>query len=68
MLIYPEIRGLKERLISMGAPAVSMTGSGPTVFGVFEDEKKAKIIYDYMKDSDALKVFFVHGISGWHKL
>ncbi|HXG30566.1 MAG TPA: 4-(cytidine 5'-diphospho)-2-C-methyl-D-erythritol kinase [Thermodesulfobacteriota bacterium] len=67
-ILYPEIMDLKERLISMGAQAVSMTGSGPTVFGVFRDWKKARMIYDYMKDSDTLKVFFVQGISGWHRL
>ena len=31
-LIYPEVKGLKERMVSMGAESVSMTGSGPTVF------------------------------------
>jgi 4-diphosphocytidyl-2-C-methyl-D-erythritol kinase len=67
-LIYPEVKGLKERMVSMGAEAASMTGSGPTVFGVFEDEKKAKRIYDFMKDSKVYKVFLVQGISGWHKL
>ncbi len=67
-LIYPEVKGLKERMISMGAESVSMTGSGPTVFAVFEDEKKAKRIYDFMKDSKVYKVFLVQGVSGWHKL
>ncbi|HSE84350.1 MAG TPA: 4-(cytidine 5'-diphospho)-2-C-methyl-D-erythritol kinase [Thermodesulfobacteriota bacterium] len=67
-LIYPEVKGLKERMVSMGAEAASMTGSGPIVFGVFEDEKKAKRIYDFMKDSKVYKVFLVQGISGWHKL
>jgi 4-diphosphocytidyl-2-C-methyl-D-erythritol kinase len=67
-LIYPEVKGLKERMVSLGAESVSMTGSGPTVFAVFEDERKAKRIYDYMKDSKIYKVFLVQGISGWHKL
>ena len=67
-LIYSEVKGLKERMVSMGAEAVSMTGSGPTIFAVFEDEKKAKRVYDFMKDSKVYKVFLVQGISGWHKL
>jgi 4-diphosphocytidyl-2-C-methyl-D-erythritol kinase len=66
--IYPEIKNLREKLISMDVEAVSMTGSGPTVFGVFNDEKKAKMIYDYFRDSTKFKVCFAQGISGWHRL
>jgi 4-diphosphocytidyl-2-C-methyl-D-erythritol kinase len=66
--LYPGIKTLKERLISMGVSAVSMTGSGPTVFGIFRDEKEAKITYDYLKDGSTLNVFSAHGILGWHRL
>jgi 4-diphosphocytidyl-2-C-methyl-D-erythritol kinase len=68
MALYPEIGALKERLLGMEVEAVSMTGSGPTVFGIFIDEKEAKRVYDYLRDSGAFKVFFVQGISGWHRL
>jgi 4-diphosphocytidyl-2-C-methyl-D-erythritol kinase len=68
LTLYPEIEELKKRLIGMGVKAVSMTGSGPTVFGVFRNEKKAKIVYDYLKDSNTFKTFLVQGISGWHRL
>lgn len=66
--LYPEIKSLKELLLGMGAEAVSMSGSGPTVFGVFKDMKKANVVYEYLRDSASLKVFLVHGISGWHRL
>jgi 4-diphosphocytidyl-2-C-methyl-D-erythritol kinase len=66
--LYPEIQALKENLIGMGSEAVSMTGSGPTVFGVFSDEKNAKRVYEYFRDSIKLNVFFAQGISGWHRL
>jgi len=66
--IYPEIKNLREKLISMDVEAVSMTGSGPTVFGVFNDEKGAKRIYEYFRDSSTFKVFFAQGILGWHRL
>jgi len=66
--IYPEIKNLREKLISMDVEAVSMTGSGPTVFGDLNDEKKAKMIYDYFRDSTKFKVFFAQGILGWHRL
>ncbi len=66
--LYPEIRPLKELLLGMGAGAVSMSGSGPTVFGVFKDMKKANVAYEYLRDSASLKVFLTQGISGWHRL
>lgn len=66
--LYPEIKTLKENLTGMGSDAVSMTGGGPTVFGVFKDEKNAKRVYEYFRDSSELKVFFAQGISGWHRL
>ncbi len=68
MRLYPEIKALKERLIGMEVEAVSMTGSGSTVFGVFRGEGEAKKVYDYLKDISMFKVFFAQGISGWHRL
>ncbi|MBM4307754.1 MAG: 4-(cytidine 5'-diphospho)-2-C-methyl-D-erythritol kinase [Deltaproteobacteria bacterium] len=38
---YPEIALMKEMLLSAGATGALMTGSGPTVFGLFSGEKKA---------------------------
>ncbi|MDA2917923.1 4-(cytidine 5'-diphospho)-2-C-methyl-D-erythritol kinase [Desulfobacterota bacterium AH_259_B03_O07] len=66
--VYPEIKQLKDRLIDIGARAVSMTGSGPTVFAAFKEKKEASIIYNYIKDSSKFKVYLVKGISGWHRL
>ncbi len=34
---HPEIATLKGRLLSLGAAAAQMSGSGPTVFGLFPD-------------------------------
>ncbi|MEP7277346.1 MAG: 4-(cytidine 5'-diphospho)-2-C-methyl-D-erythritol kinase [Bacteroidota bacterium] len=36
---YPEIKSVKEDLYQLGAVYASMTGSGSTVFGLFEPEK-----------------------------
>jgi 4-diphosphocytidyl-2-C-methyl-D-erythritol kinase len=66
--LYPEIKTLKDNLRGMGADAVSMTGSGPTVFAVWSDEKDAKRVYEYFRDSSRLNVFLTQGISGWHRL
>lgn len=38
---YPVVRELKAELIKQGAAGSLMTGSGPTVFGVFLGEKEA---------------------------
>ena len=39
---YPEIAAIKEILIKLGSWGSLMSGSGPTVFGVFFDETAAK--------------------------
>lgn len=35
----PEIRRIKKRLMDLGAKVALMSGSGPTVFAVFEDDR-----------------------------
>jgi len=40
--LYPEIERLKEWLMEEGALGAAMSGSGPTVFGVFASEEEAK--------------------------
>jgi 4-diphosphocytidyl-2-C-methyl-D-erythritol kinase len=40
--LCPGITGLSQRMREAGAAAVGMSGSGPTVFGLFENESKAK--------------------------
>ena len=43
MLLYPEIKEIKESLYNLGAIYSSMTGSGSTVFGIFEKKKSIKL-------------------------
>ena len=38
----PVILGIKEKMIKNGAKAALMSGSGPTVFGIFDSEAMAK--------------------------
>ncbi len=40
--IHPIIRSIRNELIEQGAVAAQMSGSGPTVFGIFENEEKAQ--------------------------
>ncbi|MBS3918589.1 MAG: 4-(cytidine 5'-diphospho)-2-C-methyl-D-erythritol kinase [Deltaproteobacteria bacterium] len=46
---YPDIRIIKRMLASAGAMGTMMTGSGPTVFGVFSGEEKATEAYQELK-------------------
>ncbi len=47
---FPVIKDIKSKMISMGADASLMSGSGSAVFGIFENEEKAKEAYNYFKD------------------
>lgn len=44
--IHPVIRGIKEKMMLNGAAGALMSGSGPTVFGLFDDYKTAKLSHD----------------------
>lgn len=39
---HPEVRALKERMLQYGAESALMSGSGPTVFGLFKTAEKAR--------------------------
>ena len=45
---YPVVKEIKERLLENGALFSSMSGSGPTVFGVFDKKKTALLAADKM--------------------
>jgi 4-diphosphocytidyl-2-C-methyl-D-erythritol kinase len=42
---YPEIEAMKKMLCSAGALGALMTGSGPTVFGIFSEKGDASKAY-----------------------
>lgn len=46
---YPVIARIKESMLKSGALGAMMSGSGPTVFGIFEDKKTAKEAYAKVK-------------------
>jgi 4-diphosphocytidyl-2-C-methyl-D-erythritol kinase len=46
---YPEIGRLKKELIDNGATAALMSGSGPTVFGLFDDLESAAACQELFK-------------------
>lgn len=48
---YPVIENIKEIMKDRGALTSLMSGSGPTVFGIFNDQTKAEATYRYFKSS-----------------
>ncbi|MFC1704771.1 4-(cytidine 5'-diphospho)-2-C-methyl-D-erythritol kinase [Nanoarchaeota archaeon] len=45
------LKEIKENLLKNGALNAAVSGSGPTVFGLFEDEKAIDSAYENIKDS-----------------
>ena len=43
---YPVVREIKDKLLEIGACGALMSGSGSSVFGIFEDSCKAKDAYE----------------------
>jgi 4-diphosphocytidyl-2-C-methyl-D-erythritol kinase len=42
---YPEIRNIRDELYQAGAIYASLSGSGSTVYGIFEKEKKPEFSF-----------------------
>lgn len=56
---YPEIEEIKGIMKDYGALNSMMSGSGPTVFGLFDDESKANECKEFLKDSGKYKSVFL---------
>lgn len=56
---YPEIETLKETMKQAGALNAMMSGSGPTVFGLFEDTKSAKRAFTAVKRTGLAKQLYL---------
>ena len=59
---YPVVEEIKDCMKENGALNAMMSGSGPTVFGLFEDEKTAKAAYQILCDSGLAKWVYLTGI------
>ena len=63
---YPQIDLMKKLLLSAGALGSLMTGSGPTVFGLFPDAESASKGYEKIRRSagrEGWSAFKAHGIA-----
>lgn len=61
--LHPILRKIKELLIAYGALGSLMSGSGPTVFGIFTDKKDALRAEEKLKAEVKWAVFRAHSIN-----
>lgn len=66
---YPEVEQMKQRLLDAGAVKAIMTGSGPTVFGIFPDSKGSDQVdivgvADRLRQEYSEKVFVTRACAG----
>lgn len=61
---HPVLREIKQELLSQGAEAALLSGSGATVFGIFRDEAGAQQARARFQAESQLKVFAVPAGSG----
>jgi 4-diphosphocytidyl-2-C-methyl-D-erythritol kinase len=54
---YPEISAIKKALLDQGALGSLMSGSGPTVFGIFSDSDRAKKAYKTLSTNQRWSCF-----------
>lgn len=55
---YPVIGEIKELMESHGALKAMMSGSGPTVFGIFDDREKMEAAAEVLRESRLAKTVF----------
>ena len=59
---YPVIDEIKKHMLSNGAVGAMMSGSGPTVFGLFDDEDTAKKAYKAMRSSHLARQVYLTAV------
>lgn len=67
---YPVIGEIKDLMEANGALKAMMSGSGPTVFGIFDDREKMEAAAAVLRQSDLAKTVFateVTKVRGRHK-
>jgi len=59
---YPFLCSIKDSLIKVGALGALMTGSGPSIFGIFDSAKKAREAGKILESLNKWDVFVVKGL------
>lgn len=56
---YPVIGEIKRTMLEYGAVGSLMSGSGPTVFGIFEKQEDARKAYEMLKGEDGTRQVYL---------
>ena len=56
---HPMIEEIKQFMIEQGAENALMSGSGPTIFGIFKEKKVARVALEAMRQFDYIKQAYV---------
>lgn len=56
---HPVIQEIKDCMMQAGAVNAMMSGSGPTVFGLFDDQEKAQAAYEKLSGGNMAKNVFL---------
>jgi 4-diphosphocytidyl-2-C-methyl-D-erythritol kinase len=59
---YPEILQIKKKLMDLKARGALMSGSGPTVFGIFREPDRAESAYDALAGEGEWQVFITKAL------
>lgn len=59
---YPVVGQIKRIMEESGAAGAMMSGSGPTVFGLFEDERKAKYAYEKLRGGSLARQVYLTSV------
>ena len=61
---HPEIEDIRQMMLATGASGAMMSGSGPTVFGIFRDKDRAAKALDVFKQGIYGRAAFLTGPAG----
>ena len=56
---YPIIQTIKDKMMQCGAVNAMMSGSGPTVFGIFKEREQAEKAAELLREEDKIRQMFV---------
>lgn len=59
---YPEIEQIKNAMKESGAINAMMSGSGPTVFGIFAERRLAKAAQRKLREQNLAKQIYVANV------
>lgn len=61
--IEPKIKSLKEQLLDLNAKTVLLSGSGASVFAIFDNEEKRQIAFEIFENVPNIREFAVETVS-----